>query len=131
MMASVVEGYSVHILSKGIAAAGRKAMDDLYARYAAGQRLCVERDLPGHGRDYPVVKNIVEESGKGISGEVNGHQVRVGRFAYVTADESGFTPVLHMPDATYYVSGFCRIGQTGDSECAADVRFTRNGHPEG
>lgn len=104
MMASVVEGYSVHILSKGIAAAGRKAMDDLYARYAAGQRLCVERDLPGHGRDYPVVKNIVEESGKGISGEVNGHQVRVGRFAYVTADESGFMPVLHMPDATYYVS---------------------------
>ena len=104
MMASVVEGYSVHILSKGIAAAGRKAMDDLYARYAAGQRLCVERDLPGHGRDYPVVKNIVEESGKGISGEVNGHQVRVGRFAYVTADESGFTPVLHMPDATYHVS---------------------------
>ena len=104
MMASVVEGYSVHILSKGIATAGRKAMDDLYARYAAGQRLCVERDLPGDGRDYPVVKNIVEESGKGISGEVNGHQVRVGRFAYVTADESGFTPVLHMPDATYHVS---------------------------
>ena len=104
MMASVVEGYSVHILSKGIATAGRKAMDDLYVRYAAGQRLCVERDLPGHGRDYPVVKNIVEESGKGISGEVNGHQVRVGRFAYVTADESGFTPVLHMPDATYHVS---------------------------
>lgn len=101
MMASVVEGYSVHILSKGIAAAGRKAMDDLYARYAAGQRLCVERDLPGHGRDYPVVKNIVEESGKGISGEVNGHQVRVGRFAYVTADESGFTPVLHASSERY------------------------------
>ncbi len=104
MMAGVVESYSVHILSKGIAAAGRKAMDDLYARYASGQRLCAERDLPGHGRDYPVVKNIVEESGKGISGEVNGHQVRVGRFSYVTADESGFTPVLHMPDATYHVS---------------------------
>lgn len=101
MMASVVEGYSVHILSKGIAAAGRKAMDDLYARYAAGQRLCVERDLPGHGRDYPVVKNIVEESGKGISGEVNGHQVRVGRFAYVTADEAGFMPVLHAPGERY------------------------------
>lgn len=115
MMASVVEGYSVHILSKGIAAAGRKAMDDLYARYAAGQRLCVERDLPGHGRDYPVVKNIVEESGKGISGEVNGHQVRVGRFAYVTADESGFMPVLHMPDATYYVSDSAESdNQTGE-----------------
>ena len=119
-MASVVEGYSVHILSKGIAAAGRKAMDDLYARYAAGQRLCVERDLPGHGRDYPVVKNIVEESGKGISGEVNGHQVRVGRFAYVTADESGFTPVLHMPDATYYVS---------DSP-ESDTMGVRNGVPD-
>jgi heavy metal translocating P-type ATPase len=120
MMASVVEGYSVHILSKGIAAAGRKAMDDLYARYAAGQRLCVERDLPGHGRDYPVVKNIVEESGKGISGEVNGHQVRVGRFSYVTADESGFTPVLHMPDATYYVS---------DSP-ESDTMGVRNGVPD-
>lgn len=120
MMASVVEGYSVHILSKGIAAAGRKAMDDLYARYAAGQRLCVERDLPGHGRDYPVVKNIVEESGKGISGEVNGHQVRVGRFTYVTADESGFTPVLHMPDATYYVS---------DSP-ESDTMGVRNGVPD-
>ena len=120
MMASVVEGYSVHILSKGIAAAGRKAMDDLYARYAAGQRLCVERDLPGHGRDYPVVKNIVEESGKGISGEVNGHQVRVGRFAYVTADESGFMPVLHMPDATYYLS---------DSP-ESDTMGVRNGVPD-
>ena len=97
MMAGVVESYSVHILSKGIAAAGRKAMDDLYARYESGQRLCAERDLPGHGRDYPVVKNIVEDSGKGVSGEVNGHRVRVGRFAYVTADEAGFMPVLHTP----------------------------------
>lgn len=104
MMAGVVESYSVHILSKGIAAAGRKAMDDLYARYASGQRLCAERDLPGHGRDYPVVKNIVEDSGKGVSGEVNGHRVRVGRFAYATADESGFMPVLYMPNATYHVS---------------------------
>ena len=95
MMAGVVESYSVHILSKGIAAAGRKAMNDLYARYTSGQRLCAERDLSGHGRDYPVVKNVVEDSGKGVSGEVNGHRVRVGRFAYVTADGSGFTPVLH------------------------------------
>lgn len=97
MMAGVVESYSVHILSKGIAAAGRKAMGDLYARYTSGQRLCAERDLPGHGRDYPVVKNIVEDSGKGVAGEVNGHRVRVGRFAYVTADEAGFMPVLHAP----------------------------------
>lgn len=101
MMAGVVESYSVHILSKGIAAAGRKAMNDLYARYTSGQRLCAERDLPGHGRDYPVVKNIVEDSGKGVSGEVNGHRVRVGRFAYVTADESGFMPVLHASGERY------------------------------
>lgn len=101
MMAGVVESYSVHILSKGIAAAGRKAMNDLYARYTSGQRLCAERDLPGHGRDYPVVKNIVEDSGKGVSGEVNGHRVRVGRFAYATADESGFTPVLHASSERY------------------------------
>ena len=101
MMAGVVESYSVHILSKGIAAAGRKAMNDLYARYTSGQRLCAERDLPGHGHDYPVVKNIVEDSGKGVSGEVNGHRVRVGRFAYVTADEAGFMPVLHAPGERY------------------------------
>ena len=101
MMAGVVESYSVHILSKGIAAAGRKAMNDLYARYTSGQRLCAERDLSGHGRDYPVVKNIVEDSGKGVSGEVNGHRVRVGRFAYVTADEAGFMPVLHAPGERY------------------------------
>lgn len=137
MMASVVEGYSVHILSKGIAAAGRKAMDDLYARYAAGQRLCVERDLPGHGRDYPVVKNIVEESGKGISGEVNGHQVRVGRFAYVTADESGFTPVLHMPDATYYVSDSAESDKREtqnalrmSDSAESDTMGARNGVPD-
>ncbi|MFR3601529.1 MAG: heavy metal translocating P-type ATPase [Bifidobacterium catenulatum] len=101
MMAGVVESYSVHILSKGIAAAGRKAMNDLYARYTSGQWLCAERDLPGHGRDYPVVKNIVEDSGKGVAGEVNGHRVRVGRFAYVTADEAGFMPVLHAPGERY------------------------------
>lgn len=120
MMAGVVESYSVHILSKGIAAAGRKAMNDLYARYTSGQRLCAERDLSGHGRDYPVVKNIVEDSGKGVSGEVNGHRVRVGRFAYVTADGSGFTPVLHMPDATYYVS----------DSAESDTMGVRNGVPD-
>lgn len=99
MMAGVVEGYSVHILSKGIAAAGQRAMHDLYARYAAGQRLCAERNLPGHGRDYPVVNNIVEDAGKGVSGEVNGHKVRVGRYDYATADEFGFSPVVHVSDS--------------------------------
>lgn len=115
MMAGVVEGYSVHILSKGIAAAGQKAMQELYARYENGQRLCAERDLPGHGRDYPVVKNIEEQSGKGVSGEVNGHAVRVGRFAYVTADEAGFTHVLGAGVATGIAAGAVADSAVGDS----------------
>lgn len=115
MMAGVVEGYSVHILSKGIAAAGQKAMQELYARYENGQRLCAERDLPGHGRDYPVVKNIEEQSGKGVSGEVNGHAVRVGRFAYVTADEAGFTHVLGAGVAAGTAAGAVVDSAVGDS----------------
>ena len=115
MMAGVVEGYSVHILSKGIAAAGQKAMRELYARYENGQRLCAERDLPGHGRDYPVVKNIEEQSGKGVSGEVNGHAVRVGRFAYVTADEAGFTHVLGAGVAAGTAAGAVADSAVGDS----------------
>lgn len=115
MMAGVVEGYSVHILSKGIAVAGQKAMQELYARYENGQRLCAERDLPGHGRDYPVVKNIEEQSGKGVSGEVNGHAVRVGRFAYVTADEAGFTHVLGAGVAAGTAAGAVADSAVGDS----------------
>lgn len=115
MMAGVVEGYSVHILSKGIAAAGQKAMQELYARYENGQRLCAERDLPGYGRDYPVVKNIEEQSGKGVSGEVNGHAVRVGRFAYVTADEAGFTHVLGAGAAAGIAAGAVADSAVGDS----------------
>lgn len=115
MMAGVVEGYSVHILSKGIAAAGQKAMQELYARYENGQRLCAERDLPGHGRDYPVVKNIEEQSGKGVSGEVNWHAVRVGRFAYVTADEAGFTHVLGAGVAAGTAAGAVADSAVGDS----------------
>ena len=84
MLAGVVEGYSVHILAKGIAAAGSEAVERLHARYDAGQRLCPENGRPGHGRSYPVVRNISEDAGNGISGEVNGHTVRVGRFAYAT-----------------------------------------------
>lgn len=115
MMAGVVEGYSVHILSKGIAAAGQQAMKKLYDRYADGQRLCAEHDLPGHGRDYPVVKNIEEQSGKGVSGEVNGHAVRVGRFAYVTADEAGFTHVLGAGVAAGTAAGAVADSAVGDS----------------
>lgn len=92
MMAGVVESYSVHILSRGIAKAGADAMARLRQRFADGQRLCPEPEAswPGHGREYPVVKNINEDSGKGVSGEVNGHAVRVGRLSFAAAGEDGF-----------------------------------------
>lgn len=95
MMAGVVESYSVHILSKGIAKAGADAMARLRQRFADGQRLCPEPEAswPGHGREYPVVKNINEDSGKGVSGEVNGHAVRVGRLSFAAAGEEGFLAV--------------------------------------
>lgn len=92
MFAGVVESYSVHILSKGIAKAGAEAMGRLRERYEEGQRLCPEPEASwsGHGRDYPVVKNIKEDSGKGVSGEVNGHAVRVGRLSFAAARDDGF-----------------------------------------
>ena len=93
MMAGVVEGYSVHILSKGIEKAGREAMARLNGRFADGQRRCPERDFPGHGRDYPVVRDVREDAGKGVSGEVNGHLVRVGRLSFANANAAGFQPV--------------------------------------
>ena len=95
MMAGVVESYSVHILSKGIAKAGADAMARLRQRFADGQRLCPEPEAswPGHGREYPVIKNINEDAGKGVSGEVNGHAVRVGRLSFAAAGEEGFLAV--------------------------------------
>ncbi|MBT1174275.1 heavy metal translocating P-type ATPase [Bifidobacterium sp. LC6] len=109
MMAGVVEGYSVHILSKGIAKAGADAMARLRARFAAGQRDCPEPEasMPGHGRDYPVVKHIKEEAGKGVSGEVNGHAVRVGRLSFAAAGDDGFL--------------MAGTGETGSRRAKADV----------
>ncbi|KAB7218439.1 heavy metal translocating P-type ATPase [Bifidobacterium longum] len=95
MMAGAVESYSVHILSKGIAKAGAEALARLRQRFEDGQRLCPEPEAswPGHGREYPVVKNINEDAGKGVSGEVNGHAVRVGRLSFAAAGKDGFLAV--------------------------------------
>lgn len=95
MMAGAVESYSVHILSKGIAKAGAEALAGLRQRFEDGQRLCPEPEAswPGHGREYPVVKSINEDAGKGVSGEVNGHAVRVGRLSFAAAGEDGFLAV--------------------------------------
>ncbi|KAB5607142.1 HAD family hydrolase [Bifidobacterium jacchi] len=136
MLAGVVEGYSVHILSQGIAKAGAAAMERLRARFAAGQRHCPDVDVAGAlagggagggagvrgcvdagvGNDadvagiadasvsgalageypgaYPVVTDVVEESGRGVRGVVNGHAVRVGRLSFANAHEDGFQPTL-------------------------------------
>ena len=94
-----MESYSVHILSKGIAKAGTEAMARLRQRFEDGQRLCPEPEAswPGHGREYPVIKNINEDAGKGVSGEVNGHAVRVGRLSFAAAGEEGFLRSIGPP----------------------------------
>ena len=75
--------------------AGAEALARLRQRFEDGQRLCPEPEAswPGHGREYPVVKNINEDAGKGVSGEVNGHAVRVGRLSFAAAGEDGFLAV--------------------------------------
>ena len=95
MMAGVVESYSVHILSKGIAKAGTEAMARLRRQSENDGRPCPESDAVwfGVGREHPVVKDINEEAGKGVSGEVNGHVVRVGRLSFAAAGEDGFLAV--------------------------------------
>lgn len=92
MMAGVVESYSVHILSKGIAKAGTEAMARLRRQSENDGRPCPDPDAVwfGVGREHPVVKGINEEAGKGVSGEVNGHVVRVGRLSFAAAGKDGF-----------------------------------------
>ena len=92
MMAGVVESYSVHILSKGIAKAGTEAMARLRRQSENDGRPCPDQDAVwfGGGREHPVVKGINEEAGKGVSGEVNGHVVRVGRLSFAAAGKDGF-----------------------------------------
>lgn len=110
MLAGVVETYSVHILSKGIVKAGAAALDRLHDRYDKGNRNCAQPATdPGHRRgDYPVVKNIHEDAGKGISGTVNGLNISVGRFAYVTQAQvdaglqpQSATPLDFFPDSRF------------------------------
>ncbi|WP_304326680.1 HAD-IC family P-type ATPase [Bifidobacterium thermacidophilum] len=110
MLAGVVETYSVHILAKGIVKAGAAAIDRLHDRFDKGNRNCAQPATdPGHRRgDYPVVKDIHEDAGKGITGTVNGLDVSVGRFAYVTQGQvdaglqpQSATPLDFFPDSRY------------------------------
>ena len=89
LLAGVLETYSVHILAQGIARAGAAAIKRLSARYdEAGGRDLPGSDWDGHDIEHPVVKDVHEDSGSGVSGRVNGHEVRVGRYAFVTEGEN-------------------------------------------
>lgn len=89
MYAGVVESYSVHILAKGITTGGTAVMDRLKQRAANGETLATEDEWLVDARSYPVVRGVTEDAGNGVNGEVNGHRIRVGRFAFVTATEDG------------------------------------------
>ena len=89
MYAGVVESYSVHILAKGITTGGTAVMDRLKERAANGETLAMEDEWLVDARSYPVVCGVTEDAGNGVSGEVNGHRIRVGPFAFVTATEDG------------------------------------------
>ena len=102
MYAGVVESYSVHILAKGITTGGTAVMDRLKERAANGEALAAEDEWLVDARSYPVVRGVTEDAGNGVSGEVNGHRIRVGRFAFVTAAEDGTAAAqtATTPDAT-------------------------------
>jgi cation transport ATPase len=78
-LAGAIETYSVHILAQGIAAAGGQARRRLIAQ--TGGRY-------GVPRGYPAVRNVNEDAGNGVCGEVDGVPVRVGRFDYVIAPQN-------------------------------------------
>ena len=91
MLAGMVEGFSVHVLAKGIVAAGKEAMARLHRLPSSsgktandGNLNTGQRELPNPNEDYPVVGNVTETPGKGVTGMVDGHKVEVGRFAFVT-----------------------------------------------
>ena len=102
MYAGVAESYSVHILAKGITTGGTAVMDQLKERAANGETLAAEDEWLVDARSYPVVRGVTEDAGNGVSGEVNGHRIRVGRFAFVTAAEDGTAAAQDVttPDAT-------------------------------
>ena len=63
-----------------------------------------------HGREYPVVKNINEDSGKGVSGEVNGHAVRV---PLTNASLTDCVFEVERPTTVEEVNGFLQSASEG------------------
>ena len=73
-MAGAVESYSVHILANGIAEAGAAAQERLRAQSSDEIHL--------HAQE------VQEDSGNGVQGMVDGHQVKVGRAQFVADGHS-------------------------------------------
>ncbi len=75
-------------LAKGIVAAGKEAMARLHRLPSSSGKTAADgagqRELPNPNENYPVVGNVSETPGKGVTGTVDGHKVEVGRFAFVT-----------------------------------------------
>ena len=88
-MAGAVESYSVHILANGIAEAGAAAQERLRAQ--------------GKGEAHLHAQEVQEDSGNGVQGMVDGHQVKVGRAQFVADGRSSdlFGPLAPDEMASY------------------------------
>lgn len=75
-IAGPLEAYSVHILAKGIRSAGDKV-------------------LTQHNIERPRVTNPQEIAGQGEMGMVNGHEVKIGRFTFVTGQQQDGASATH------------------------------------
>ena len=90
-MAGAVESYSVHILANGIAEAGAAAQERLRAQ--------------GKGETHLHAREVQEDSGNGVQGQVDGHQVKVGRAQFVAdGHSSGLFGPLAPDEMASYVS---------------------------
>ncbi len=88
-MAGAVESYSVHILANGIAEAGAAAQERLRAQ--------------SKGETHLHAREVREDSGNGVQGQVDGHQVKVGRAQFVADGHSSdlFGPLAPDEMASY------------------------------
>lgn len=75
-IAGPLEAYSVHILAKGIRSAGDKVLTE-------------------HNIERPRVTNPQEIAGQGEMGMVNGHEVKIGRFTFVTGQQQDEASATH------------------------------------
>ena len=88
-MAGAVESYSVHILANGIAEAGAAAQERLRTQ--------------GKGETHLHAREVQEDSGNGVQGQVDGHRVKVGRAQFVADGHSSdlFGPLAPDEMASY------------------------------